>query len=383
MIIEIPLNEFGERIKKVQRVMQRENLDSLLVFSNEAEPYYVRYFADYWPAFETTAVMIPKSGDPALLIGPEAGTFARSRSKIPSVLSLADFRESSQPDYPGAKLTTWNDVFDQFPTNRLGLAGFHMFPHTIFENMKNALGEKEVVDADYAVREVMLIKTAAEIACLRESARISELGFKAVVENIKPGMTEVQVVSLATAAILDAGAEAVGYPLWCCSGPNSTQAISRPSLRKIQKGEFIHVQIGAKVSGYSTSVSRPIVLGKATEDMRRFMQMGCDAENLTIELMRAGTPASEVAQKVHGYIKERGYGDTILYGPAHGCGQMECEWPFVETNSTFVLKENMTFHADMFLANKEMGFRFEDCIVIRDGAPAEELSNYKREVIVI
>ena len=363
--------------------MQRENLDSLLVFSNEAEPYYVRYFADYWPAFETTAVMIPKSGDPALLIGPEAGTFARSRSKIPSVLSLADFRESSQPDYPGAKLTTWNDVFDQFPTNRLGLAGFHMFPHTIFENMKNALGEKEVVDADYAVREVMLIKTAAEIACLRESARISELGFKAVVENIKPGMTEVQVVSLATAAILDAGAEAVGYPLWCCSGPNSTQAISRPSLRKIQKGEFIHVQIGAKVSGYSTSVSRPIVLGKATEDMRRFMQMGCDAENLTIELMRAGTPASEVAQKVHGYIKERGYGDTILYGPAHGCGQMECEWPFVETNSTFVLKENMTFHADMFLANKEMGFRFEDCIVIRDGAPAEELSNYKREVIVI
>ncbi|HBG02321.1 MAG TPA: hypothetical protein DDW87_12215, partial [Firmicutes bacterium] len=272
--------------------------------------------------------------------------FARSRSKIPSVLSLADFRESSQPDYPGAKLTTWNDVFDQFPTNRLGLAGFHMFPHTIFENMKNALGEKEVVDADYAVREVMLIKTAAEIACLRESARISELGFKAVVENIKPGMTRVQVVSLATAAILDAGAEAVGYPLWCCSGPNSTQAISRPSLRKIQKGEFIHVQIGAKVSGYSTSVSRPIVLGKATEDMRKFMQMGCDAENLTIELMRAGTPASEVAQKVHGYIKERGYGDTILYGPAHGCGQMECEWPFVETNSTFVLKENMTFHAD-------------------------------------
>ena len=112
------------------------------------------------------------------------------------------------------------------------------------------------------------------------------------------------------------------------------------------------------------------------------MQLGCDAENLTIELMRSGTRASDVAKQVHGYIKERGYGDTILYGPAHGCGQMECEFPFVETSSDIVLKENMTFHADMFLAKPDMGFRFEDCIVITKGA-AEELSDFRREVIIL
>lgn len=382
MVIEIPLSEFRERIAKIQKVMGRENLDALIAFSNEAEPAYVRYFSDYWPAFETAAVFIPQSGDPTLLIGPEAGTFARSRSKIEKVLSLADFRESAQPEYPGLDIATWHDVFEGLSIERLGLAGFHMFPHTIYMNMTKALGDAQVVDADNIVREIMVIKSPAEIACLRESARISELGFKAVVENIKPGMTEVQVVSLATAAILGNGAEAVGYPLWCCSGPNSTQAVSRPTHRKIQEGEIVHVQIGAKVAGYSTSVARPIVLGHCPDELRKFMQVGCDAENLAIELMVAGARAGDIAKKVHGFITDQGYGHTILYGPAHGCGQMECEWPFIESTSEVILQENMTFHICMFLGDKHQGFRFEDCIVIKDG-PAEQLSNYKREVIVL
>jgi Xaa-Pro aminopeptidase len=382
LAIEIPLSEFRERIAKIQKVMGRENLDALIAFSNEAEPAYVRYFSDYWPAFETAAVFIPQSGDPTLLIGPEAGTFARSRSKIEKVLSLADFRESAQPEYPGLDIATWHDVFEGLSIERLGLAGFHMFPHTIYMNMTKALGDAQVVDADNIVREIMIIKSPAEIACLRESARISELGFKAVVENIKPGMTEVQVVSLATAAILGNGAEAVGYPLWCCSGPNSTQAVSRPTHRKIQEGEIVHVQIGAKVAGYSTSVARPIVLGHCPDELRKFMQVGCDAENLAIELMVAGARAGDIAKKVHGFITDQGYGHTILYGPAHGCGQMECEWPFIESTSEVILQENMTFHICMFLGDKHQGFRFEDCIVIKDG-PAEQLSNYKREVIVL
>lgn len=382
MAIEIPLSEFRERIAKIQKVMGRENLDALIAFSNEAEPAYVRYFSDYWPAFETAAVFIPQSGDPTLLIGPEAGTFARSRSKIEKVLSLADFRESAQPEYPGLDIATWHDVFEGLSIERLGLAGFHMFPHAIYMNMTKALGDAQVVDADNIVREIMIIKSPAEIACLRESARISELGFKAVVENIKPGMTEVQVVSLATAAILGNGAEAVGYPLWCCSGPNSTQAVSRPTHRKIQEGEIVHVQIGAKVAGYSTSVARPIVLGHCPDELRKFMQVGCDAENLAIELMVAGARAGDIAKKVHGFITDQGYGHTILYGPAHGCGQMECEWPFIESTSEVILQENMTFHICMFLGDKHQGFRFEDCIVIKDG-PAEQLSNYKREVIVL
>ena len=232
------------------------------------------------------------------------------------------------------------------------------------------------------VRKVTIRKSQAEQACLREAARISELGFKAVLENIRPGMTEIQLAGIAAGAMLTNGAEATGYPIWCCSGPNSTQAISRPTHRKVKEGEIIHFSVGAKVAGYSASIGRPVVLGKSPEETLKFMQVGLDAMNMTIDLMKPGTPASDVAKKVHGYISNKGYGHTILYGPAHGCGQMECEFPFVETSSNFILEEGMTFMVDVFLADKSMGFRWEDGVIITAGK-AEELSSYKREINIL
>ena len=150
-----------------------------------------------------------------------------------------------------------------------------MFPYTIMMNIADALGGMaNVVNADTVLRPVFMKKSPLELECLRRSAKVSELGFKAILENIKPGMTEAELCGIATAAMLANGAEATGYPVWCCSGPNSDQAISRPTLRKVQCGEIIHFSIGAKVEGYSTSLGRPVVLGHCPDDIRRFLQVG-------------------------------------------------------------------------------------------------------------
>ncbi len=374
--------EFKSRTDKVQEILKNDTLDAVLVFSTESEPAGVRYFADYWPSFETTGVLIPKEGSPSLLIGPESMTYSKAHSKLENIIRMKDFRESSQPDYPGTKLVTWQDLLSQYRIGKLGIAGWHMFPYAIMKNIADVIGQNNISDADDLIRQVTLKKSPAEQECLRQAAKISELGFKAVLENIRPGMTEIQLAGIATAAMLSSGAEATGYPIWCCSGPNSIQAISRPTHRKVQTGEIIHFSVGAKVDGYSASIGRPIVLGKCPEETKRFLQVGLDAENMTIGLMRAGTPASDVAKKVHGFITEKGYGHAILYGPAHGCGQMECEFPFVETSSTLVLEENMTFMVDVFLGEKNMGFRWEDGIIIRNGA-AEEISSYKRQLNIL
>ena len=378
----IPLEEFKTRVSKTQAAMAQDNLDLLLAFSTESEPAYVRYYSDYWPSFETAVALIPAEGKPALLAGPESLTFASARTKIERVIQMMDFRESSQPDYPGSTLPTWKDIIAEFKPKRLGIAGWHMFPHSIMEDLRAAAGSCEIVNADEIIRGICIKKSENELNCLREAAKISELGFKAILENIKPGMTEAQLAGIATGAMLANGAESTGYPVWCCSGPNSTQAISRPTLREVKEGEIIHFSVGAKVSGYSASIGRPVVLGKCPDATREFMQVGLDAMNMTIDLMRGGTLASDVAKNVHGYITDQGYGHTLLYGPAHGCGQMECEFPFLETSSTFTLEENMVFMVDVFMAEKNMGFRWEDGIIVKNGA-AEELSSYKRQLNIL
>ena len=376
--------EFARRIAAAQDAVRKNNLDAILVFSTESEPAAVRYFSDYWPSFETTAVMVPAEGDPALIIGPESLTYATARSKIPEIIQMMDFRESSQPNSPGSTLPNWNDLVKRFKLKKIGIHNWFLFPYTMMVSLAEAMGGMQnIVPADDMIRPIFMKKSAEEIACIKAAALASEAGFKAILENIRPGMTESELCGIATAAMTAAGAEATGYPVWCCSGPNSNQAISRPTMRKVQCGEIIHFSIGAKVEGYSASIGRPVVLGHCPDEIRKFLQVGLDAANMTFDVMQAGVKAADAATKVHDYIRAQGYGDAILYGPAHGCGQMECEYPFLETNSEYLLEADMTFMQDMFLHRNGMGFRWEDGLLVKASGPAEMLSSFGRQINIL
>ena len=377
-------SDFEKRIDSMREIAKQNKLDAIMVFSTESEPAQVRYFSDYWPSFETAAVLVPVKGEPVLLIGPESLTYATARTKIANVIQLMDFRESSQPDYPGSKLPKWKDVVARYNLKKIGLSGWHLFPYTMMTALMKAMGGvKNVVPADEIVRPLYMKKSAAEIRCLKAAAKASEAGFKAILEAIKPGMTESELCGIATRAMTAAGAESTGYPVWCCSGPNSNQAISRPTLRKVKRGEIIHFSIGAKVEGYSASIGRPVVLGKCPDETRKFLQVGLDAANMTFDEMRAGRKSGEVAAKIHQFIKDKGYGDAILYGPCHGCGQMECEYPFLETSSQYMLEADMTFMQDMFLHRGNQGFRWEDGLLVKAKGPAQMLSSYGRQINIL
>ena len=127
MGVTIPLSEFKARITRLQAEMKKDGFDAILAYGNEAEPQYVRYLSDYWPSFETAGVIVPAEGEPMLLIGPESYTYAADRSVIPEIRLLKAFRESSEPEYPGKPLSTFNSVFDEVMGGRkitkFGVAG--------------------------------------------------------------------------------------------------------------------------------------------------------------------------------------------------------------------------------------------------------------------
>ncbi len=386
MITEIPKSEFQDRFKRVQKEVAARGLDALLTFGSEAEPQFVRYLSDYWPAFETAGVLVPVEGQPILIIGPETLAYAQGRSKIDSIRQILEYRESSEPEYPGIPLDTFPDVFDEASSGRgvkkLGIAGYPVATMPVYTALQEAMAGGELVRADDILIEMRKVKSENELELMRQSFRISEKAIEAVLNNIKPGMREVEVVGFAQEAIYRHGAEYEGHPMYLLSGPNSANAIGRPGLRKLVPGEIVQLNIGARVAGYASSVGRPICLGHMPDDIRDFLQMGLDAENRTMEIMRAGVVARDVASQIAEFITQRGYGDAILYGPCHGVGLMECEHPWMETTSDYVVQENYTFQVDSFLHTPDYGARWEDGIrVTRDGV--EELSSYRRELIVI
>jgi len=366
MIREIPLWEFQERIKRIQKELVLRDLDAVIVHSNEADFANVRYLSDYWPAFESAGVVVPKDGEPILLIGPESENYAKDRSKIKKIMKLLEYRESAEPEYPGIKVYTFKDVFEEAlggcEAKRIGIIGYAIMPLPVYEGLRKALPEVEIVKADDILRNMRAIKSENEILLLKEASRIAEIAVERVLERIKPGMTELQVVGIAQEAMYENGAEYEGHPLYVLSGRNSRHAISRPTHKELKEGELVQLNIGARVAGYSSSIGRPIFFGKMSGNMKRLVEVGLELHRETKDLMKEGVVANIVVKEFLKSAEKKAVIENILYGPCHGIGLMEVEPPWMELTSEYLLKENMVFQVDTFLYTEEYGLRWEDAV---------------------
>jgi Xaa-Pro aminopeptidase len=382
--LSIPKSEFRKRWATLQQKMAEADIDILIAHGDEADPSNVRYLSDYWPLFETGGVAVGREGDPILLIGPETLTFAEDRGKCESIMQLLEYRESAEPEYPGVVLDTFKDVIARASggkqVKRLGIAGLPVMPVTVYESLRKAAGKAKIVRADDLIVEMRTIKSANEIKCMKEAFRISEVATEHVLKNMKPGMTERQVVGLAQAAMYANGAEYEGHPTYVLSGRNSTHAIGRPSAKVLKAGELIQLNIGALVSGYSSSAGRPVCFGKMPAKMRDLVSFGLEAHYKTAEMMKAGVPAADVVIRFEEFVKAKGYGDNLLYGPCHAIGLMEVERPWMESSSKYPLAENMTFQVDTFLYTKQFGLRWENGVRVTKGG-VEWLSSRFNEVL--
>lgn len=382
----LPRQEYFDRIVRMQQRVQESGLDAVLIVSSEAEPANVRYFTNYCPVFETAGLLVPAAGAPRLLIGPESVTLVQSNSVIQEYRKLLDFRESSDPEYPDILHDTFASVFDEVSAGkgikRLGLIGANIMTVQVYEGVLAALTTVEIVKADRLLRDMRMIKSPSELALLREAARIAGEGFEYVLNRIRPGMTEIQATAECIYSVMARGAEGPGYMVWVVSGEGTNQAIGKSRQRVIGKNELVQLQMGAMVDGYVSSFSRPIAFGSISTAQRDLLTVGLEANDLTHRTMRAGVEAAVVANTVHDLVRGRGFGSAIVYGPAHGIGMMECEWPFVESISDYRLQENMTFAADTFLAAPDFGMRFEDTIAVTSDGE-DQFCPIRREIIVL
>lgn len=391
MKIRISDAEFIDRVVRTQEVMKQEGIDLLLAYGNEAEPQYVRYYSDYWPSFESAGVLMTTEGDPILIIGPESGTFAGDVSRVKKIRKLLCFRESSEPEYPDAKLddfvSVMNEAAEGKKIKKLGIAGSCLITHVIYEALQKSLpeiGNPEVVKADLLVSKIRAKKSSAEIACMREAYRITQLAMKKVVENIHVGMTENQVKGIAMSVIYEEGGEGEAYPFWILTGKGSNQAISRCRNKVIKEGDLVHIQVGTRYEGYASTMGRPVVMGKANKQQKGIIEAGLAVQRAILETAKAGINAKEISDVHYNTLKALGYEGYILYGPCHGTGLMEGEYPWIESNSDYLLEEGMTFCTCIYLGDdkNQIGIRIEDGFLItKDGT--ESFSDYRREVIEI
>jgi Xaa-Pro aminopeptidase len=365
----IPDNEYKERVRRASAILQREGLDVLIVNGNEADYANPRYFSGFWPLFERSGVAISADGRAALLVGPESAIFGADRNKLDKVFVLTAYREGADPSYPELTPDTFDDVFKYLGITgkkiRIGVASYLDTSVTIFNAIKDAFPEAEIVDAGKVMVELRSIKSENELACLREGYRIANIATEEVIKAIRPGMTELQMVGVAQKAVYENGAEYEGLPMYVFSEASTRHAISRSSYREFKKDDIVQLNLSAKVDGYSAAIGYPICLGKLEGKRRDIVQFCREAHTWSEKQVKEGVYAADIAKDFYKYFVDNGFEKNFVYGPLHGTGIIEVEAPWCETSSDYYLKENMCYQVDTFISADTFGVRWEKGIAVK------------------
>ena len=381
----IPDWEYQERIQKAAKMLRERGLDVMIGASTESDYANARYFSGFWPLFERAGVAISASGDAALLVGPESAVFGKDFGKIDKVFVLREFRESADPSYPELQASTFNDVFKAIGVTgehiKIGLGSYVECTLPIYEGLKDAYPKAEIVKCNDIMVSLRQIKSANELACIREGFRIIELATDEVIRCLKPGVTELQMVGVAQRVIYENGAEYEGLPMYVFSEESTRHAISRSRYREIKKGDIVQLNLSSKIDGYSPSIGLPVIMGKLEGERRELVEFCRQMHEWTGENLKAGVMASDVAKAFLQKYKDAGYEKNYVYGPCHGTGMIEVEAPWMETSTDYLLQENMTFQIDTFISGPTFGCRWEKGVAIKkDGI--ESYTDYLKKGII-
>ena len=366
----IPDWEYAERIKKAAALVAKEGLDVMIVNSTESDYADVRYFSGFWPLFERAGVAIAANGDAALMCGPESTIFSADVSHIQKIYPSLYYRESANPSYPEFHSNTYRDVFAGLGIKgdkiKIGISGYLTTTAVMMDALRSDYPNAEIRIVDEIMLSLRQIKSENELACIAEGFRIVELATQAVMEKLRPGVTELAMVGVAQQCIYENGAEYEGLPMYVFSEKSTSHAISRPGYRVINEGDIVQLNLSAKVDGYSPSIGIPVCVGKLTPEKRRYVEFCRDAHNWTEKRLRAGILASDVAKEFYQFYVDNGFKENFVYGPCHGTGLIEVEAPWMETSSDYILQPGMTFQVDTFLSGPSYGMRWENGVVIRE-----------------
>ncbi len=381
----IPDYEYQERIQKAAKLIRERGLDLMLVVSTESDYANARYFSGFWPLFERAGVAISARGDAALLVGPESAIFAKDFGKINDIFVLKEFRESADPSYPELVPDTFADVFKKIGVTgkkiNIGLGSYVECTLPILDGLKESFPEAEIVVCNDIMVELRKIKSQNELACIREGFRIVNLATDEVIRQLRPGVTELEMVGVAQRVIYENGAEYEGLPMYVFSEASTRHAISRSSYKKIRKGDVVQLNLSAKIDGYSPSIGLPVIMGKIDAERRKYIDFCYEMHNWTVKELKAGIPANRIPTEFYRMYVEAGYKDNFVYGPCHGTGMIEVEAPWMETSSDYILQENMTFQVDTFISGPTFGTRWEKgVVIIKDGC--ESMTDYLERGLV-
>jgi Xaa-Pro aminopeptidase len=370
----IPASEYRARWEKVQLLMDEQQLGFLVAYADDRAvfgPAHARWLANFPVHFEPVCILMPKEGDPIMLVGPESDEYALLAGQIADVRVLQEFTHPDE-DYPYSKIESLADIMAETGTNlaavrRVGLGGRGLMGAEIMAAFRQALPNVKWVDVENALCDLRAQKSPAEIGVIRYAYRIAQAGFQAALDTIAVGVTERAVAAEIEAAMRRAGAEGTGIDTIVASGPNARPILARSTFRQIEPDELVLLTIAPRYEGYHAAIGRPVLVGNPGDEIRRALEVAVQAQESCFQAMRPGIEGRQVEAVGRQIVADHGLGPYFLYSGVHSVGVIEFEPPIFGPSSPATLKQDMIISVDIPMFNTPWGgLRVEDGYLITD-----------------
>ena len=375
--LPFPVAEYEQRIERLRGGMRARGLDGLLVHGNRAERAPIRYlsnFEDYYGG--DTLMFVPQSGT----VGLTTNAVMHGEPMHSGIQDtwVRDVRCTPHPRTVDYQTTTIYDHLEDFLTEcrlvegTLGVSGEYAYHAREF--LKQKFPKLRQVEAAPLIGETMMRKSDAEVAVMKQVALVSDAGMMALMDAARPGASEHDLAAAANYAIFKAGAEDTAFPIAACGGPRSGFKHVVPSDRKLQAGEVVFTDMGARYKGYCSDTARgKVVGGDPSTEHRRFLEAQIAIVHATIKMVKPGVRIGDLAARAAEMAKELGY-EEWFYFRGHGIGATTHIPPSFVPGSTVVLEKNMTFAYEPMLVRQNFGTACVEDLYVVTADGCERLS---------
>ena len=281
-----------------------------------------------------------------------------------------------------------NDISHWFPklvaeldVKRLGFEAGHLtfsLHRRLCDILNKGKSQLKLIPVDGMVESLRAIKEPEEIELITRAAEIADAAMEYIREKIRPGMTEREAAWEIEKFMREKGSQPVPFDIIVASGPNSALPHAQPSARVIQSGEPIIIDIGARVGGYSSDLSRTICLGTPDNKFNKIYDTVLGAQLGAMAIIKPGMSGTEADQLARVIIEQTGYGEAFGHGLGHGVGLAPHEQPRLDPNSPEKLVDGMVFTIEPGIYLEGWGgVRIEDLVTMEEGK-VREISKAKK-----
>jgi Xaa-Pro dipeptidase len=366
---------YADRIIRLEQLIEEHEIDAVVLNPGSTLSYLTGLS---FHLMERPVLAIFSANATPILIVPE---LERSKPEAASFdLELYSYGES-----PNSRAQAFQRACQSINRkgNRIGVEPLRMRVVEL-RLLEEHASRAALVSAENILSELRIQKTQDEIDIMRKAVTAAEDAFRAVIPLIQLGMTERELEAELTIQLLRAGSQSeFPFSPIVASGPNSALPHATPTEQKLQAGDLLILDWGARINGYISDITRTLALGKIDEERKTIYAAVQAANQAARDAVQPGVSCGAIDQAARTVIEEAGYADFFIHRTGHGIGLEAHEPPYIRGDNPRVLEPGMTFTIEpgIYLPGRG-GVRIEDDVLVTEDG-IESLTTLPRDLEVI